>query len=196
MDIWDTSKLAIFVAFVIPGFVSLKTYELFYPSAQRDTSKQLIDAVAYSCINYAVLFWPIYEVESNDINTSHPQLYAVFYAGVLFLGPVVWVILLKCLRRTDFFQRSMPHPTGRPWDFVFAQRKWYWIIVNLKDGTKIAGKYASQSFASSAPAPEQLFLEETWELNEDGGFERPRTDSAGAIVLASDVVMLELFHFR
>ena len=38
--------------------------------------------------------------------------------------------------------------------------------VILKDGTLIAGKYAGNSFASSAPADEQLYLEETWILND------------------------------
>ena len=28
MDIWDVDKLVLFIAFVIPGFVSIKTYQL------------------------------------------------------------------------------------------------------------------------------------------------------------------------
>lgn len=51
-----------------------------------------------------------------------------------------------------------------------------------------------QSFVSSAPAAEQLYLEETWILNEDGGFERPRVDSAGIMILAADIVTVEFFH--
>ena len=90
----------------------------------------------------------------------------------------------------------MPHPTKRPWDYVFAQRKPYWAIVTLKDGTKIAGRYDSCSFASSAPAGEQIYLEENWVINADGGFERPREDTAGILVLSSEIVSVEFFKLN
>ena len=50
MDIWDINKLLLFIALVIPGFVSLKTYELLFPAALKESDKLLIDAVAYSSI--------------------------------------------------------------------------------------------------------------------------------------------------
>lgn len=51
MDIWSSDKLVLFVGFVIPGFVSLKTYQLLFQSPSSNPSDQLIDAVAYSCLN-------------------------------------------------------------------------------------------------------------------------------------------------
>ena len=193
MDIWDTNKLVLFIAFVIPGFVSLKTYELLFPSAPKESDKLLVDAVAYSSINYALLLWPIYEIETHEVRQSHPTAYVLFYVFVLLIAPIAWACALKKLRSTEFFQRSMPHPTAKPWDFVFAQRKPYWAIVTLKDGKKIAGRYDSASFASSAPAAEQLYLEENWVLNDDGGFDRPRTETAGILILSSEIVTVEFF---
>lgn len=60
MDIWEYSKIFIFIMFVIPGFISLKVYEILQVSVSKESSKLIIDAVAYSCINYAVLFIPIF----------------------------------------------------------------------------------------------------------------------------------------
>lgn len=194
MDIWEANKLVLFIAFVVPGFVSLKTYELLFPGLHRETSQQLIDAVAYSSINYALLLLPIYKIETLKIRETYPTAYVCFYVAVLFIAPVLWTYLLKKLRTTQFFQGALPHPTEKPWDYVFSQRKPYWVIVSLKDGGQIAGRYDSRSFASSAPASEQLYLEETWVLNEDGGFERSRTNSAGILILASDIVKIEFFN--
>lgn len=194
MDIWDANKLLLFIAFVIPGFVSLKTYELFFPAAPKESDKLLIDAVAYSSINYALLLWPIYEIETHKVRDSSPTAYILFYVFVLFIAPVSWACLMKRLRSTQFFQKSMPHPTAKPWDYVFAQRKPYWVIVTLKDGKQFAGRYDSTSFASSSPAPEQLYLEEAWVLNADGGFERSRTETAGIIILSSEILTVELFN--
>lgn len=194
MSIWEGDKLLLFIAFVIPGFVSIKTYELLIPGAPRESDKLVIDAIAYSSINYALLLLPIYLVESSEVRQMFPSGYVAFYVFVLFLAPIIWVLAFKKLRTSEFFQRSMPHPTPKPWDYVFAQRKPNWVIVTLKDGTKIAGRYDSCSFASSSPAPEQIYLEETWVLNADGGFERPRENTAGIVILSSEIVSVEFIE--
>ncbi len=194
MDIWETDKLLIFICFVIPGFVSLKIYGLLQPSAHKESENQLIDAVSYSCINYALLFLPIYMVEKFQIQSTYPIIYILFYTFVLLLAPVLWASILIKLRKTKFFQRAMPHPTARTWDYVFGQGKPYWIIVTLTDGKQIAGRYDTSSFASSSPAPEQLYLEEAWTINDDGGFERKRTKTAGIMILAPDIATIEFFQ--
>ena len=194
MNIWEDDKLIIFIAFVIPGFVALKTYELLFPSERRDSSKQIVDAVAYSCLNYAILFWPIAAVENAKIVNSHPNLYAIFYLFVLFVAPIVWMLTWKWIRESDRFQSFAPHPTQKPWDFVFGQRNTYWVVVTLKSGKRIAGMYGENSFASSAPADEQIYLEQEWVLNEDGGFERPANQTAGIIILASEIATVEFYY--
>ncbi len=196
MDIWEADKLLLFIAFVVPGFISLKTYELLQPGVLKDSSQQVIDAVAYSSINYALLLWPIYSVESQRIEATSPTLYVVFWVFVVLVAPIAWACLFLKLRKTQMFQQAMPHPTGSPWDHVFSQRKCYWVIAVLRDGRKIAGLYGSNSFASSAPSAEQIYLEEAWNMTEDEGFERPRVDSAGVIILSEDIVTIELFNMR
>ena len=181
-----------FFAFVIPGFISLKAYQLFHPASERKTADQLIDALAYSSINYALLIIPIAYIESIDLKTNHKFWYFSFYVLVFFVFPIIWAFLWSVLRKTKFFQNRLPHPTQKAWDFVFAQRKEYWVKVTLKDGTIVAGFFGEKSFASSAPAQEQIYLEETWKLNENGGFEREIDSTAGVIVLSADISHIEL----
>lgn len=192
MDIWEVNKLVLFIAFVIPGFISIKAYQLVFPGTERATSDQLIDAIAYSSINYALLIFPIDLIESGPLRETCRFLYFLFYIFVLFIAPIIWVLIWKYLRTRDFFQRNAPHPTAKPWDYVFAQRKPYWVKVTLKDGSIIAGRYADKSFASSAPAPEQIYLEETWILNDNGGFERVKNNTAGVIILSNEISHIEL----
>ncbi len=194
MDIWEVNKLLLFIAFVVPGFISLKTYALLQPAQFKDSSQQLIDAVSYSSINYALLIGPIYAVEHFNLRASYPTLYVLFYVVVLLFAPIGWAWAFHWLRKTQLFQHSIAHPTLKPWDFVFSQRAPYWVIATLNDGRQVAGLYWAKSFASSNPAPEQIYLQETWVLNEDGGFERRREDSAGIIILAKEITTLELFH--
>ncbi|MGY0564501.1 MAG: DUF6338 family protein [Paraglaciecola chathamensis] len=192
MNVWEIDKLVLFLAFVIPGFISIKAYQLAFPGTERATSAQLIDAIAYSSINYALLIFPIITIESGNLQESCKSLYFLFYIFVFFIAPIIWVLIWKYLRTRDFFQRNAPHPTAKPWDYVFAQRNPYWVKVTLKDGTIIAGRYADKSFASSSPAPEQIYLEETWILNDKGSFERAKNDTAGVIVLSDEISHIEL----
>lgn len=193
MDIWDIDKLVIFIAFVIPGFISLKTYSLLHPTDHKDSSGKIIDAITYSCINYAILLWPIAEVERSGLASSNPDWYVAFYVFVLLVMPVLLAFLWVSLRNTTFIRTYFHHPTAKPWDYVFGKGEAYWIVVTLKNGERVGGRYDSSSFASGSPAPEQLYLEEAWEINADGGLERPRTDSAGVLILSSEISIVELF---
>ncbi|MBF4328079.1 hypothetical protein EAY16_22670, partial [Vibrio anguillarum] len=159
MSIWEIDKLQIFIMFVIPGFISIKTYELLYPSSLKDSSKQLIDAVTYSCVNYSIMYWFILAVEEpsgpESFKNAHPNLYILFYVFVLLVFPVVLAFLWKALRESEKFKQSIHHPTQKPWDYFFAQGKCYWVKVILNNGTVIGGYYGPTSFASSSPAEEQ-----------------------------------------
>lgn len=193
MEVWNINALPLFIAFVIPGFISLKSYQLLFPGEPKSSDKLLIDAIAYSSINYAILFWPIYEVEHHGVRELHPTMYALFYVFALLVAPIVWVFLFKWVRTTQFAQQIMPHPTSKPWDFVFSKRRPYWIVVTLKNGNRVGGRYDALSFASSAPAAEQLYLEEQWVINKDGGFDRPCNETAGILILSPEIVTVELF---
>jgi len=196
MDIWETDKFLLFFAFVIPGFVSIKFYELLFPGPTRTSTEQLIDAIAYSSMNYAILAYPIIIVEQEKLRYEHPWLCFVFYVFVLFVFPILLVLFWRFLLTGDFLQKIAPHPIGKPWDYVFSQRKPYWVKVTLKNGMVIAGKYAEKSFASSAPAEEQIYLEETWLINEMGGFERKKNCTAGVIILSADILYIELREYK
>lgn len=195
MDIWNADKLVLFIAFVVPGFVALKSYGLVEPSASRDTSQQVIDAVAYSCINYALWLWPVLLIESHEVRSLHPMAYAAFYSFIVLGSPFGLALLWHKLRFCPVIQKLLPHPTDRPWDYVFRQRKSYWMIVTLKNGQKVGGMFSGRSFASSSSSPEQLYLEQSWVINAYDGFERPKMETAGILISAAEIMTLEFVNF-
>lgn len=194
MDLWNADKLVLFIAFVIPGFLLLRTNATLGLEPQADSSKQVIDAVTYSCVNYALLAWPIFLVENSNLNVTDERLYFAFYAFVLLGSPVLLALLWRWLRTTQILQEVLPHPVSKPWDFVFRQRKRYWLLVTFKDGKQVAGRYDSHSFSSASPASEQIYLEEAWTLSEGGGFERQRTNTAGILVLGGEIRSVEFIN--
>jgi len=196
MNIWEADKLILFIAFVIPGFITLKAFELFFPTQEKDGSKQIIDAIAYSCINYALLSWAIYLIGKSELSENNPVCYSIFWLFVFFIAPVLWAWLWKKLRETQAFQNTMPHPTGEAWDYFFGKREPCFVIVRLTNGQDIAGFYGAKSFASSAPHAKQIYLQECWKMNSDGGFDRPRRQTKGVMILSSQVESLEFFKIE
>lgn len=196
LNIWTPDAIQLFILFVVPGFISIKAYELLFPSQQPDSSKQLIDAVSFSSLNFAFLYIPIRLIENSTIKTICPLSYYIFYIFILFLAPLLWVFFWQKIRLSKWFQSNAPHPIQKPWDFIFSQRKSYYVIVTLKNDKKNGGLFASNSFASSTPAPEQIYLEKTWELNEDDRFDKEHEETEGIIILTSEIVTVEFFNYH
>jgi len=67
---------------------------------------------------------------------------------------------------------------------------------NIKKCSKIGGKFAEKSFASSTPAEEQIYLEEVWLLNDKGGFDRPKNETEGIIIMSSEISYVEFFKYN
>jgi hypothetical protein len=196
MDIFEPNKILLFIAFVIPGFVSLKAYELFFLARSKNSNSQLIDAITYSCLNYAILLSPIYYINIHTNMLKSNSFYValiIFFA--LFIAPILWVFLIKLVRNTQWLQKCLPHPTERAWDYIFENKKPYWVIVKLVNGTNYAGKYAYKSFSSSGAANLQIYLEEAWSLNSDGGFEHVRATTSGILIVTSEIESIEFFQY-
>ncbi|WP_080708372.1 MULTISPECIES: DUF6338 family protein [Aeromonas] len=190
LELFEINKLMMFIAFVMPGFLAIKAYDVFVVvAAPKSSSEKLIDAATYSCINYMIWLPFVYMVESSQLKIVHMWLYVLFYILVLFISPVV-ITYLWVKVRTRYLNR---HPTEKPWDYVFSLRKSYWVIVTLKSGERIGGLYKDKSFVSSSPASEQIYLEESWVINNDGGFERVKSNSEGIMILSSEILYLEFF---
>ena len=71
MDIWNVDKLTLFLIFFLPGFISMKVYGLMVPGEPRDFSKSVLEAISYSTLNFAVLFWLIIFIHTGDFYHRH-----------------------------------------------------------------------------------------------------------------------------
>lgn len=196
MDILEKGKLFLFVLFIMPGFISMRVYRLFHPAPDNDTSKILIDVVSYSCINYSFLLIPIYLIEINRIFFSHPFLYYLFYFLVLIIIPVLLPILLLKTRQSPRIRQKLPHPMARAWDYFFSTNQCCWVLVTLKNGKKYGGLYSYNSFATSRPEPEQLYLEKHWALDEEGDFDHELTDTLGILILTNEIESVEFIKLK
>lgn len=193
MDFWQIDKIVFFLIFFIPGFISIKIYDLLVPSERRDSSKSLFEVISYSAINFAALSWLIIFIHSENFYTTYIWWYFISIFLILFITPILWPFLILKLLSWELIAKFIVHPIRKPWDYVFGKKQAYWLIVHLKDGRKIGGKFDNESFASSNPAEEKIYLEEVWKLDEYGKFLESIERTKGILILAEEISSVEFF---
>lgn len=137
MDILSLNQSIIFIIFFIPGFVSIKVYDLLIANEPRDFSKSVLEVVTYSSINLALLSWLIWLISRGDFYIRHPLCFGVLCFIILFVFPVIWPLVYVRLLEWPSLRKHIIHPIKRPWDWFFSQNKSVWVIIRLTDGTKI-----------------------------------------------------------
>lgn len=193
MDVWQIDKLILFLILFIPGFISIKVYDLLVPGERRDFSKSLYEVIAYSSLNFAALSWLIILIHSGEFYIHHKVWYFILLLLIMLIIPALWPILFIKLSTSSPIAKYIVHPIRKPWDYIFRKKEDFWIIVHLKNGRKIGGRFGANSFASSYPAEEQIYLEAVWKLDENGKFIESVGRSKGILILGDEILSIEFF---
>ncbi len=195
-DLLKPGVLDLFLFFVVPGFVSLSVYDLFVPSARRNLSESAIQVISFSMFNIALWYWAISSMAETDLRQTHPVEYNIFAFGIIVVSPTLLAVATYRLRVSEALRKFAIHPSPTPWDFLFGQRRVFWILFHLKSGQRLGGYYSTNSFTSSFPNDEEIYVECLWKVDESGHFLEPVIDSAGAIVRIDECFFIELFQVK
>ena len=82
----------------------------------------------------------------------------------------------------------------KAWDVFFSRRIPCFMIVHMKNGQVIGSLYAYDSVASSYPESQDLYLQEIWELDNEGKFIKRIDGTLGLLVSGDTIDYIELFH--
>jgi hypothetical protein len=193
MDIVNNDNIGLFIVLFLPGFISVKIQCLLIADEKYDFSKNLFEIIGYSLINFILLSWLI------ALNIYYDWLWDKsfgFYLSAIFIlvvAPTLWPVLFNKLLESKWVKPHVIGSSKSAWDFQFSKRESSWIIVHLKDGRKIGGKFAIRSFASTYPCKESIYLEELWKLeNNKFIYQVPRTN--GILIISDDIFAIEFFN--
>ncbi len=106
---------------------------------------------------------------------------------VFFLTPLIWPFgLFYALRMMENWRWISPQ-ANTAWDHYFTKlKRGSYVIVHMNDGSFIGGKFDRHSYASGYPDSGHLFLEELWEVGQDGNFTTVVFEGQGVILRPSD----------
>ena len=185
---------------VVPGFIFIRIYDVFAPGERRSLGEVIIDTVGTSFICMMFWFWPFAAL--YDYRDSLPPWLRYLTLAVLtvlaaFVTPVLGAYLIHRLRHSRYLTGSISQPSPTSWEgFFSAKAENYYVRFYLKTGEKLGGYYGDDSFATSFPHGEEIYVEEVWRLDEDGRFAEQIEGTKGAFVSREDCTLLEFFEVR
>lgn len=193
MNIWEVDKALLFLALVLPGFISIKMYSLMVAGEYRNYSNSLVEAICYSVVNFSLLSWLILLIHREEFVAEYPLAYWASMATIFLFAPAIWPFVFIKLSKLRIFKKTLLSPYKQPWDYVFNKKEAMWVVIHLKSGEIIRGKYAEESFASCYPSERQLYIEEVWV--EEGGkkFSRKANRTKGIIISQDEISYIKFY---
>lgn len=193
MNIWEIDKIFLFLVLVLPGFISLKIYDLLIASEKRDFSKSIIEFVCFSVLNFSALSFLIVYISKEEFVTTNQYQYWFSILFIFIIMPAIWPFIYLYLGRFKIFRKHILSPYKQPWDYVFSKKEVMWVILHMKNGKIIRGKFAKKSFASSYPSERQIYIEELWKAGEKGGIKSKINRTKGAIISQDEISHIEFY---
>lgn len=191
------SAVLVIVAFVIPGFVASRIVSLAYSRSGISEGQTVLEAITLSCLNYAMLSWLLALAWIRHWY-QNPAVLAAIIFGTLFVVPVVVALIFLRVSDSDWGLRvrlafGMAHPVLKAWDTFFRRGQNCWVVATMKGGRVFAGYFGPNSYASSFPAEEDIYLEKLCKTF-DGKIVEVAEFTAGGIIQMKDVETLEFFE--
>lgn len=197
------SSIFILIVFVLPGFLMEEVVKYKLPTRKKETPKLLLEYLFNSCLNYAVFIWFVYRslqyVNLDSMSILPTWEFTLSWIGLVFVFPII-LGLIKA-----WFLDKYPtiHPVPTAWDWVFWNKadKAFWVLVTFKDESKVGGLYkpdqnpnGTNSFASSSPPAQDIYIRDVWRVDEDGNFCKKVERTGGIWIAIDEVKTLEFWE--
>jgi hypothetical protein len=197
---------------VVPGFVYQGTRSrLRGPTPdEQEITVRILRALAMSGF-LALLYVAVLDryltaaVTDHQYFTDHPPrltalaLLVLVFAIPMFFAAAVhyckihfgisgWRIKLREERYSTY------DSTPTAWDYAVDHMGRGFVRIYTSDNTWVGGRSLDDSYFSGYPETREIYLQEAWELDEDGVFERPIPRTAGVWIRCDDAQFVQFLN--
>lgn len=185
--------LELFFVFVAPGLVALMVYDLLVPTERRDFGASFIQVVTFSGINLVLWSWSPLVADPGRLAAERPWWSYPLAISALLLSPASLAWAWYRLRNAKFMQGRVSSTAPSGWDAFFSRGESCLMLLHMKNGEKVGGLFADRSDASTFPNPQQVYIEEFWQLDDQYDFVERIPRSMGGIIDKEDCDYVEFF---
>lgn len=200
MSISNYTAFIIVLLFVVPGFILDSVLRRFIPLRNNSSESVYLRFLIISCYHYSLYAIPIYYIFLDKSHNISPIITILFFFFIIFGSPLVIGYLIVYIRSKNHHDRFIKKLKVKPiksipiaWDYFFSKTDALFATVYFKDGTLVNGRFGSSSYASSSPSERDLYLECTYEVDEEGNWEI-KQGSQGLLIKAEEIKAIEFFE--
>ncbi|WP_157446539.1 DUF6338 family protein [Cellulosimicrobium sp. TH-20] len=199
------TQITVLLTAVLPGFVyQVSRRRVGGPDPEaRDLGERLLHAIAASAVFasvYAVVLGPAILDRVRRPQLAIDEIRELGWMFLLLVVVVPWAAArvrfyvttsqwwgrLRTWGVGTFKLRRQWDPTPSAWDFAFNRASVGWVRVQTPHGW-VGGWFGEDSFASSFPDPQELFIEVGYIMEEDGTFSSEISAPGGVLVNCREV---------
>lgn len=184
--------------FVAPGLIIVYIRALFIAGRRPRVAEYAVEYVVVSTI-YLAAAVPLLEW---IISLQGPNWFRVLaWLGLLAAVPAAIGLALGAASQNGWWRSALgwlrlsvvsPYPTG--WDWVFARLKSpAYLLITLRDDSTVAGYFGLGSLASSDPSERDLYLEEIYDVGDDGTW-TSLAERHGILIAAKEIKYIEIWR--
>lgn len=203
------TQITVLLTAVLPGFVyQVSRRRVGGPDPEaRDLGERLLHAIAASAVFasiYAVIFGPAVIDFVRRPQLAISDIRQLGWVFLLLVVVVPWVAArvrfyfttsqwwgrMRAWSVDTFKLQRQWDPTPSAWDFAFNRSTAGWVRVLTPHGW-VGGWFGPDSFASSFPDPQELFIEVGYIMEEDGTFSSMISAPGGVLVNCREVLRVD-----
>jgi hypothetical protein len=185
------------VCFLVPGLLIDWTVSRFFSKKSEQVPLILLRFLTFSCVNYVVWIF-IYLLPWDKSFLTNPAFLAVIFLLIIFISPFFLGLIFGVTSQQQLVERGLENlgfrmlsgfPTA--WDYKFGRiNEPLWVLVTLKDGSEVVGRFGKNSFASSESSERDLYIESVYQVLEDNPWQ-PVTATSGILIKAEEIRYIE-----
>jgi hypothetical protein len=202
MAIDSFTALFIIMAFVIPGYILNSVYRRITPQAKEDTQLSFLRFILSSLINYVLWSWLIYWIYETGYYKTHQLTVGIIWVSMILLSPILIGITWGFINQRKWIENTLNRlgitsinsiPTS--WDYKFyTANSPRWILVTMKDNSKVAGLWGNSSFASSQNEDRDLYIEKVYILHGKKPWTSSPKNNDGIYIACDQIKTIEFFN--
>ncbi|MGB9369059.1 MAG: DUF6338 family protein [Xanthobacteraceae bacterium] len=188
--------LALALWFIVPGVIIAFVRAQLLTGRLRTHADNILSYLVLSLVYYGLTL-PLIE---PVLTMQGPLVWrGLAWIALTLVGPAALGLLLGAAAQrewskwcADKLKLRVVHYSPTAWDWRFSRipAGGIFVMVTLADGKKVAGLLC---FASSDSAERDLYLEEEWDVADDGKWTK-RPEKVGILISAKEIRYVELWE--
>jgi len=199
LDFLTSDNIYVGLLLIIPGLIIVYIRSRFLTGKRPSHTDNILSYVVVSIIYYVVTS-PLIEPLLNERGPL--PIRTLIWGLILIVGPALLGLFLAAWVQKEWGGKSARliglspvHVIPAAWDWRFSKLPagGLFVLVTLTEGSRVAGFFGSNSFASSDTSERDIYVEEEYDIDEDDVW-MPRPSKAGILISAKEIRHIEFFE--